>query len=289
MALNTALAAQVLDAIIDHEDRYDQQTWVGTARDAVRSNGGVEISREAMLDPNANVCGTTLCVAGWAMILSGWQFLELDIPTFRRRFGARTLREVYWNAPDEDWLESQGESLSSYYRTPSGQFVVSANGRFPGEPTFEAEGARLLGLTSDEGKRVAHALFAGGTSHSNVISALKELSEGRYPKSLMLSGEDNLSYLLRTARTYVESGESRTEELAAQFELRDQDASALTRAAELLGRASRMLDEVTVDVPDVQALSSDMVPMLSHDMWLTGKPRPGQEGATVAEPSYAPF
>lgn len=299
MALNTVLARRVLDAITAHEDRFDQRDWIHPNADAVRQRGGLEVSSDIMLsDDPAPLCGTTLCVAGWAMVLSGWRIYDMDIPTFVRRFGSETAKEVFWrpdHAVDFEELDDPADLPTSlqitprFFRTPTGQFLISPHGTYPGQVSYAAEAGRLLGLTSPHGQQVASTLFAGGRSKAEVVDALTAMAAGKYPTGLR-------KFLDYESSEIVDAADERLRLTALGLEgairLQGHDGpqlQAYDQARDLAIQARDMLANAVAQADDPSVLTSDVVPVLEHDMWMTGKPRPGQPGATTAIPSSLPF
>lgn len=62
------VAADVLDAIEQHPQAFDMNSWV-------------ESNDEIALPPAAAPqCGTTLCAAGWAAHVTGWTLVNQDRP-----------------------------------------------------------------------------------------------------------------------------------------------------------------------------------------------------------------
>lgn len=69
-----ALAARIDDQLTAHPEMHDQMGWVSGGNLAslpslVEITEGPEVSEE-------NMCGSTACVSGWAMLFSGYRFRE---------------------------------------------------------------------------------------------------------------------------------------------------------------------------------------------------------------------
>jgi hypothetical protein len=62
-----ALLLRVADEIIAHADHFDMSTFVGAT--CLRSLPNPP--EKAFGEPNAEICGTTCCIAGWALTLDG--------------------------------------------------------------------------------------------------------------------------------------------------------------------------------------------------------------------------
>ena len=68
MSANTELAGKILQSIADHPEEHKQASWIAT--DIIQAEGDFEFS----LAEFENDCGTTACIAGWALLHEGYTF-----------------------------------------------------------------------------------------------------------------------------------------------------------------------------------------------------------------------
>ena len=117
MTINTELLERVFDLIRKDPAHWDQSGWI------IGTQGEVDLS---MIDKGQpELCGTTCCIAGWAMLLSG-EFRPVfnDTNTF-----INDMIEVSSGSTTNEIAESEDSS----YNDP--------------DEVYLWEGARLLGLT----------------------------------------------------------------------------------------------------------------------------------------------
>jgi hypothetical protein len=119
--LNYPLIAEILQAIQDQPDKHDQDTWMTVSHETLvqMSNEGftVELGLDSLLVPD-DVCGTSACIAGWAVMLSGYKAISK---------GGRTIRD---------------------FRSPEGFFFD--------DYSIAAEAGKLIGLDKDGIEQIFH-------------------------------------------------------------------------------------------------------------------------------------
>lgn len=133
-AFNVELAQRIHDQITQHPDQHDQGTWC--------SLPGVDATDAVGAD---NMCGTTACVAGWAMLFSGYKFrrgvsISYGVPVLATQVLAPT-------GPNMGvWVDEARVQMST-------------------------TGAELLGLNADD----AYNLFCGTLAADNPEEAAADL------------------------------------------------------------------------------------------------------------------
>lgn len=70
MTKQSEMAQRVLDKIVMYPDNFNMTSWVG--------GGNVLADQDA-----EGLCGTTLCVAGWAAHLEGWNLYSISNEAYR--------------------------------------------------------------------------------------------------------------------------------------------------------------------------------------------------------------
>lgn len=79
--MNIELLQQVRDAILKNPEHFDIEHWfmdqgsVGTDTKLIQLNGN---TCERMITPGENNCGTTACIAGWALNIAGTKLEEME-------------------------------------------------------------------------------------------------------------------------------------------------------------------------------------------------------------------
>lgn len=124
------LNEQMLDLVINfiqlNPDKHDQESWVAVTYD----------------ESDGEICGTTCCVAGHALLLSGdW-----------------TLKEV---------MNHSGEIVDVD--------IVSADDGST-RPHYSREAAKVLGLTTGE----ADSLFDANNTRDDVLRIVEDIRDGVY-------------------------------------------------------------------------------------------------------------
>ena len=75
--VNSIMAANVLRSILKNRERHNQSYWVDfdgmflSTRDDL-----ISVDLEKMSADDDEMCGTTACAAGWAMLHDGWEFFH---------------------------------------------------------------------------------------------------------------------------------------------------------------------------------------------------------------------
>lgn len=73
MAVNRELCRRILDAIDAEPDAFDMNAWAWTPQ-VLEGVDPEEADGAVLVEPGPlNVCGTTMCLAGWAVHLEGWK------------------------------------------------------------------------------------------------------------------------------------------------------------------------------------------------------------------------
>lgn len=130
---NIVALKAVRDLIKKHPEKHDQEQWVNVPADLVKFNdGGTALA----------TCGTSACVAGWAVAMAGGKYLI--------NRGCHEAREGVY-APHR---------------------VVDPVGN---AHLIEVYAAKVLGLTDKE----ADILFEATNSREEVLDMLKALIKGR--------------------------------------------------------------------------------------------------------------
>jgi hypothetical protein len=138
----TTLLDKVLAEIVAKPDNWDQSCWVAPV---------VPYTELPEIGTELNVCGTTMCLAGWALVCSGeWKPIVAEDPSFGSDSKIRdskiiTFVNVSTGLAPKEHLEAEAGSNSDLAWELGVRGGVAAVAR------------RLLGLTDAD----AHHLFFG--------------------------------------------------------------------------------------------------------------------------------
>jgi hypothetical protein len=104
--MNITLTDAVLDILCTDPQRHDQDVWISPAFSSW--NKGEEFTPEAARDPE---CGTTACIAGWAVLLSLPAGSVID-SRYNIRLPDGTLRFIpYWARDVLEITDEQADTL----------------------------------------------------------------------------------------------------------------------------------------------------------------------------------
>jgi hypothetical protein len=144
---NVALMEKILRSVINHPDEHYQGSWFSVV-DYDELPGKV-LTLEALEAEAKNDCGTSACIAGWALLHDGWKVKEMATP---------------YSSSD----------------------IIAKGSRTIENPDYVGMGAEILGLGADEARNlflVADETVAVATLYSIVKTGEipKELHPDWYP------------------------------------------------------------------------------------------------------------
>lgn len=156
---NSIMAANVLRSILKNRDRHNQNYWVDFDGMFLSTrNDLISVGLEKM-NADDEMCGTTACAAGWAMLHDGWEFFQgkLDSGDFVA-LGAKKGNVVHQ------------------------------------DPNFLGMGSQILGLTD----RQADILFLSASDDEAIAILYRIATTGEFPDDILTRYPEKIDLLSAT-------------------------------------------------------------------------------------------
>lgn len=196
--VNSIMAANVLRSIVKNRNRHNQNYWVdfdGMSRSVRADLISVDLEKMKAED---EMCGTTACAAGWAMLHDGWEFFQgkLDSGDFVS-LGAKKGNVVH---QDPNFLEVGSQILGLtdrqadilFLRASDDEaiailYLIATTGEFPDDIlTRYPEKIDLLSATNEEMKEYDLRKMEWQDSHDAWVREIAKQAEQDYaPKESM--------------------------------------------------------------------------------------------------------
>lgn len=158
---NTIMAANVLRSIVKNRDSHNQGYWIDF--DAMGylagSEGLVTVDLDTLNSQDDEMCGTTACAAGWAMLHDGWEFFRGTLDS-------------------GDFVSLGAKKGSVVHRVPN----------------FQEIGSQILGLT----ERQSDTLFLSASDDQAIAILYRIATTGEFPDDIIVEFPEEIDILTAT-------------------------------------------------------------------------------------------